>query len=144
MITYVVLSYHAIWVHPLPPTEIGSQSRDATIRLDAAASVGYFWKNLCWWLEGKYVLKRVGQNNELWLRLWRGGTWHTSYGPKKKNDRPFSPTLCSIYVYLIPRDPFKLSISSGGRARVHVPIMELLKRFCKHSDTSDPAEKYHV
>jgi len=40
--------------------------------------------------------------------------------------------LC--YMYLIPRDPFKLSISSDGRTRVHVPIMELLKRFCKHSD----------
>lgn len=31
-------------------------------------------------------------------------------------------------------DPSELSISADGRTRVHVPIMELLKRFREHSD----------
>lgn len=64
---------------------------------------------------------------------------HKLYGPRrKKNDRPFSLPLAtalsstrSLYwaVNQLRRRPY---------TTVHVPIMELLKRFCKHSDVKTP------
>lgn len=55
---------------------------------------------------------------------------------REKEERS-SPSVASLT--LSPCDPSELSISpADGRARVHVPIMELLKRFRKHSDDRPP------